>query len=70
MSVIFWKIGMMDCWNSGIMGIKTETTDFLFFFFLPHHSRIPLFQYPSWDVPAGAKALSSHIINGLQKYTI
>jgi len=32
---------MMDCWNSGIMGIKIGNNGFLFFFLL-HHSSIPV----------------------------
>jgi hypothetical protein len=31
---IFWGIGMMDCWNSGIMGIKIGNKGF-FVFLLP-----------------------------------
>jgi hypothetical protein len=43
LNVIWWRSGMMECWNSGIMGIKTGG----------YKPNIPSFQYsnwyPSWD---------------------
>jgi hypothetical protein len=69
MSVIFWKIGMMDCWNSGIMGIKIGNERFFVFLLTPS---FPAFHYSS--LPVGrvqlGKALSSHIIDRLQRYSI
>ena len=40
--------GMMECWNSGVMRIKSGKKRFAFFFLSTHHSSIPLFQYSSW----------------------
>jgi hypothetical protein len=59
MSVIFRRIGMMDCWNIGIMGIKRrkkrvmegwnsgKKPRLLFSLLSIHHSSIPLFHYSS-----------------------
>jgi len=39
---------MMECWNIGVVRIKSGKNRFAFFFLLTHHSSIPLFQYSSW----------------------
>jgi hypothetical protein len=46
MSVIFWRIGMMDCWSSGIMGIKIGNNRFFVFLLTSsfQYSIIPVFQ--------------------------
>ncbi len=55
---------MMDCWNSGIMGVKIANNRFLVFLLLNtsfQYSIIPIFQL--------GKALSSFIIK-LQKHLL
>jgi hypothetical protein len=66
LSVIFWRIGMMDCWNSGIMGIKIGNNRFFVFFtIIPvfHYSNIPVGMFQLWQSPS-----SFCMVNGLQEY--
>jgi hypothetical protein len=50
LSVILWRIGVMDRWNSGIMDIKIENNRFAIFLLL-----YPIIPVSSWDTPVGAK---------------
>ena len=40
LGVILWRIEMMDCWNSGVLGIKIGNNGFFVFLLLT-----PSFQY-------------------------
>jgi hypothetical protein len=64
LSVISRRIGMMDCWNGGIMGIKIANNRSLVFPLLNTS-----FQYPIIPIFQLGEVLSSLIIK-LQKYLL